>query len=416
MKRSLLAIAVLLSACGGNTQPPPPGVALKSKESRITQAPPQSDITTIITSNQDFGLDLMHRLAPEGNALIAPHSIQLAFGMLYAGANADTKTAIEKTFHLPVGTSAYHPVMNHLDQQFAEIAQNGKARDGSQMKLDVQDQLFTQKGFHVEQAYLDTLAKFYGAGVNQLDFEHQAESSRTAINDWVSTATQQKITELFPQGAIDSSTRLTLVNTIYMDAGWAHAFKESDTEDKPFHLASGTDVTVKMMRQALVPGSYAKDGDVVIAELPYSGDQLALTVVMPAKLSDLEPIDAAKLQGWFGQLHAEKLDLGMPRMKLEEKYTLDDALKAMGMSIAYSDQADFSGISGDKSLSVQTAVHKTYADIAEKGTEAAAATGIGVGTTSIEVGQEVTLDHPFLFFIRDTKSGEILFLGRFTGP
>lgn len=416
MKRLVLALAALgLAACGGPAAPP--GKLLQSAKARITTAPPQTDIDAVVGGNTAFGLDVFNRLAPSGNALVSPYSIDAAFGMLYGGARNGTATAFEQTFHISVPAATFHRVMNHVDLQLADRAKTGKARDGGPLKLNVANQLFTQDGFALQPDYLDLLSQEYGAGVATLDFEHQAEDARLKINDWVANRTEDKIKDLFGKGVINPDTRLVLVNALYLDAAWSKTFDESKTHDAPFHLAEGGDATVKMMQNPELKGRHALVDQTEVVELPYSGDQLALDIVMPPALSDLEPVDDAKLASLLGQLGDTPLDLSMPRFTLKSKYSLDDALKAMGLSVAYTADADFSGITGDRSLFIQGSVHQTFGDVSEKGTEAAAATGISVGTTSVGPSAvKVVIDHPFLFVLRDKPTGQVLFIGRFTHP
>jgi serpin B len=253
-----------------------------------------------------------------------------------------------------------------------------------------------------------------------VDYIHAAEASRQTINQWVSDQTEGKIKDLLPQGSINELTRLVLTNAIYFNAAWASQFEKAMTQNGPFHRLDGSTVTVPMMHQ-MKSFRYAEGADYQAVELPYDGNQLSMVIILPAadRFNSFEAgLDSVQVKDIIASLQSSQVNLAMPRFKIESEFGLKPALGSLGMAAAFSpDEADFSGMDGQKDLYISDVVHKAYVSVDEAGTEAAAATGVIVGTTSLPTNiKNVTLDHPFIFLIRDIPTGTILFLGRVMDP
>jgi serpin B len=280
--------------------------------------------------------------------------------------------------------------------------------------------IWGQKGYPFLDAYLDTLAVNYGAGLRVLDFQAAPDQSRVVINDWVAEQTEDRIKDLIPQGAIDKLTRLVLTNAVYFNAAWASQFEEAATSDGVFHRPGGSDVTVPMMHQSGY-FQYAEYDDYAAIELPYDGLELSMLILVPSEgsLGSFEQrLTSALAQESIAGLVGQPVVLSMPRFKVESSFGLNDALSSLGMTAAFDQSAaDFSGMDGARDLYITDVVHKAFVDVDESGTEAAAATAVIVGATSAPAQPvQLTIDRPFVFAIRDIPTGTILFLGRVTDP
>jgi serpin B len=253
-----------------------------------------------------------------------------------------------------------------------------------------------------------------------LDFAADPESSRDTINNWISDQTEGRIKDLIPRGALDKLTRLVLTNAIYFNAAWATPFEKSQTQDGPFHLQSGGQVTVPMMRQTKSFG-YAEGQNYQAVELPYDGRELSMVILLP-KSGQFDAFEGALNAGQVNtilkNLKQRQVVLSLPRFKIESEFNLAATLAAMGMPAAFSSEADFSGMDGGKNLFISDVIHKAFVTVDEAGTEAAAATAVVMGLTSVMPEQpvEVTVDRPFVFLIRDVQTGAILFVGRIVNP
>jgi serpin B len=422
--RKMLLVFVAVSLVVGLVGCAPSASAdeMRSDEPRQTPASlPVNELTELVNGNNTFAFDL-HRQIRSGseNLFFSPYSISIALAMTYAGARDETahEMAGAMQFYLP--NDSLHPAFNYLDQQLAARGEGAQGKDGEGFRLNVVNAIWGQKGYAFRSEYLDVLARNYGAGLRILDFENQPEPSRVTINDWVEEQTESRIKDLIPQGAIDSLTRLVLTNAVYFNAAWQSQFEESATSSGTFHLIGGNDVTVPMMRQTASFG-YGEGSGYQVIELPYDGGELSMVVLLPAEgqfEAFEDSIDNEAYLDVVDSLQWTRLDLTMPKFKMETSFGLNDALAAMGMEQAFDPgRADFSGMDGTRSLYITDVVHKAFVEVDEAGTEAAAATAVIVGTTSMPADPiAVTIDRPFLFLIRDIETGTILFLGRVMNP
>ncbi len=247
---------------------------------------------------------------------------------------------------------------------------------------------------------------------------------RQEINAWIEEQTAQKIKDLIPRGQLDARTKLVLTNAVYFKGDWASAFQAGQTHDADFAVAAQQKVTVPLMhKKETYP--YAEVASLQVLELPYKGDELSMLVLLPRTpdgLPELEKaLSATKIAALRAELRRQEVDVYLPKFKLDASFSLNGALKVLGMKLAFSDtEADFSAMDGRKDLCVSTALHKAYVDVNEAGTEAAAATAIGVRAMAARMPSKpipvFRADHPFVFIIGDKRDGSMLFLGRMANP
>ncbi len=429
----ILIFALLVQGC---TTVPGPAANLSqsedlavSKLARISNpAIPQSDQDQLSAGNRAFSADLYQKLRSQsGNLFFSPYSISLALAMTYGGARAETAGQMATAMHFTLPPDRLHPAFNGLDQYLETLGQAGLNQQptpsigsGQDFQLNIANSIWGQKDFDFFPAYLDLLSQNYGAGLRLIDFSKAPEPARQTINDWVSQQTKDKIKDLFPQGTIDANTRLVLANAIYFKASWYSPFEESNTQNGVFHLLDGTQVTVPMMVSGHTASSFEKGDGFQVVGLPYMGQSTMMVVVLPdqGQFNAFEAsLDASKLDQILKGLNGAEVNLTLPKFKIESSFNLSDTLAGMGMSDAFNaSKADFSGMDGKQDLSISQVVHKAYVSVDEKGTEAAAATGVAMTTSAMFNPPVVKVDRPFLFFIYDQKSGTILFAGREMNP
>ncbi len=419
MKRiflSLLAVLLLLSVVGCCAEGTQISMALSDKPRETSPDISTSNLTALVDGNSAFAFDLYQALSDqEGNLFYSPYSISLALAMTYAGARGETEEQMADTLQFTLPQDRLHPAFNGLDLELASRGEGAAGKDEKGFRLNIVNAIWGQKDFEFLAEFLDVLAENYGAGLRLLDFINYPEESRITINDWVSDQTEGRIKDLIPQGVIDALTRLVLTNAIYFNAAWLNPFNEELTGDGTFHLLDGTEVTVPMMMQTESLG-YAEGDGYQVVELPYDGDQLSMVIFIPEtdRFEEFEDsLDAAGVSGMVQDVEYREVALTMPTFEFESEFSLAETLAAMGMPIAFSAAADFSGMTGNRDLAIAEVLHKAFVSVDEAGTEAAAATAVVMRLTAApEEPVEVTVDHPFIFLIRDVETGAILFVGR----
>jgi serpin B len=399
------------------------GEVLQSDKERITSPDvTPNEQTLLVEGNSAFAFEPYQALkGKEGNLFYSPYSISLALAMTYAGARGETAQQMADTLKFLLEPASLHPAFNWLDAELASRGEGAQGKDGEGFRLNIVNAIWGQKDYEFLSDFLDVLAENYGAGLRILDFITAPKESRLAINEWVSDQTEGRIKDLIPQGAIDEWTRLVLTNAIYFNAAWKYPFDGNMTTNGPFYLLDGGQKTVPMMRQDQFFG-YAEGGGYQAVELPYDGDELSMVILLPAS-GDFEAFEkglqAQQVDAIISGLQNTRVTLTMPKFEFDSEFSLKDTLSDMGMRDAFSpEDADFSGMTGNTELFISDVVHKAFVAVDEAGTEAAAATAVIVGTTSIptEPPVEVTLDRPFIFLIRDIETGAILFIGRVLNP
>jgi serpin B len=396
----VLAVSAVLSA-----QPPSTG----------------SDQATLVQGNNAFAIDLYGQLRQQdGNLFFSPASISTAFAMAYAGAHGQTATEMAAALHFKLPPDRLHPAMGAL------LAGMNAPHQG--YALSVADALWAQQDEKFLPAYLNLVQANYGAGFRAVDFKTAPDSVRATINQWVEKQTNDKIQNLLGPGTVTPLTRLILTNAIYFKAAWADQFNKDATENKDFHLSASKTIQASTMRNS---GSYYyfKGPSFQALLMPYEKDEVSMLILLPDAIDGLPALErsltAGNLEKWTALLsYAHEVIVSLPRFKITQQFELSSTLEELGVKSAFdASTADFSAITGDKSLSISAAIHKAYIDLDENGTEAAAATAVVMQMAMAARPSSpppppivFTADHPFLFLIRDNQSGGILFMGRVTDP
>jgi len=425
MNKKLIAVLVIVlllpMIASIQMAQPAAGEVLKSDKERITSP----DVSTgeqalLVEGNSAFAFEFYKALREEeGNLFYSPYSISVALAMTYAGARDETAQQMADTLHFLLGQEKLHPTFNWLDAELAKRGEGAKGKDGEGFRLNIVNAIWGQKDYEFLPAFLDVLAENYGAGLRILDFIAETEKSRLAINNWVSHQTQGRIEDLIPPGAIGALTRLVLTNAIYFNAAWNYPFDKKMTADGLFYLLDGGQVTVPMMKQTESFG-YTEGEGYQAVELLYDGDELSMVVLLPedGEFEVFEEgLQAQQVCDIISGLQSTEVTLTMPKFEFDSEFSLKDTLAGMGMPIAFSGGADFSGMTGIRELAISDVVHKAFVAVDEAGTEAAAATAVIMELTAVpEPPVEVTMDRPFIFLIRDIDTGAILFVGRVVNP
>ncbi|MEO6158172.1 MAG: serpin family protein, partial [Ilumatobacteraceae bacterium] len=375
-----------------------------------------------VQSVNSFGADLyarLHSAKPNQNLVFSPASIAIALAMTSAGARGSTLDQIDHVLHVDDPHGIHHS-MNALSAALATRNATGKVGgENATVTLSVVNSLWGQAGFEFVPAFLDLLAGEYGAGMNLVDYEHDPESARADINEWVDKATNQRIPQLLGPGTLTRDSRLTLVNAIYLKARWSSTFSDGNTKPTPFHVSADRTVQAAMMRQTGHFG-YAQGAGWSAVDLPYVFDDLSMTVIVadeggatgaaPA-LPDITTVVAA--------LETREVRLGFPKFDFKTSTSLADVLRQMGIIDAFSASADFTGMTTSAALSIADVIHQANITVDENGTEAAAATAVIAVATAAPAPSEpivLTVDRPFLFALRDRPTGAVVFLGRVADP
>jgi serpin B len=363
----------------------------------------------------------------DANLSLSPFNIATALSMVLGGARGTTAAEIATVLH-----QHYDPSYDSgLAALAADLAMAGNAGGN---ELLTANGLWVQKGFPLQPEFQKTLANEYHAALPPLDFFANSEAARGEINRWTGQHTKDKIKDLFPAGSLNAQTRLVLTSAIYFYGKWQSPFLTSRTQPAGFTLPSGATTQTNFMNQT-EHFKYAETPSGQILEMPYAGTGIAFDVLLPrvlpdnrtsriypgvTGLGDLErSLTSDKLTAWLGSLTNRNVLVGLPKFRVESEFSLGKALSAMGMPAAFTGNADFSGIDGRGKLAISEVMHKAFVDVSEQGTEAAAATGTAMRAISMRMPEPPVVfraDHPFLFLIRDTRSGVILFIGRLTNP
>jgi serpin B len=389
------------------------------------------DAKLVAQGNNCFALQLYQRLQEsEGNLFFSPYSVSTALAMTYAGARGQTQEQMARVLCFPtsaqvlqeLGAAGQPLAPEQFAQAFGRIVKDLNARGGqNKYELRVANALWGQKGYEFLPQFIELVEKQYEGKLQTVDFVAATEQARRTINAWVEKQTNDKIKDLISPGLLDALTRLVLTNAIYFKGNWARQFEKKETQDAPFTLPDGSTVQVPMMNQQAEFG-YAQIESLQVLEMPYVGEELSMVVLLPkeqAGISTLEKsLTGENLTKWLDAIRKREVIVSMPKFKMTSKFGLNDVLRSMGMIDAFSDSADFTGMTRRRDLFISAVIHQAYVDVNEEGTEAAAATGVTMRVLSVGPNQTPIFraDHPFLFLIRDKASGSILFLGRMMDP
>ena len=372
---------------------------------------------SVVTANTTFGFNLfdeIRKTEQDKNIFISPFSISVALAMTLNGAAGDTEQAMTDTLQLQGLDSA------SINTGYAGLRQTLLTSD-PKVTLAIANSLWARQDVPFNQNFLQRNAQFFGAEISTSDFT----DPRTVetINQWVDTNTNGKITKILDE--IDPAAVLFLINAIYFKGTWQEAFDPSETREGPFHLANGDVKQVPMMRQHRQYPYYQGKNFQAIS-LAYGDGQMNMYIFLPDPESDLnsflENLNAERWENWMSQFHTQDVSLVMPKFKLEYRKKLNDTLKTLGMDIAFDPAlADFSRMAPleilGKNLYIGEVIHKTFVEVNEEGTEAAAVTSVGVVATSLPPPPiPFTIDRPFFFAIRDNPTKTVLFMGVVVDP
>ena len=416
---STLILLSIITACGGAPSVHA-NIAESNKQRETNPRVAEGDMENLVHGNNTFALDIYESLrAQDGNMILSPYSISLALAMTYAGARGESDSQMAQSLHFDLPQGQLHPAFNTLDLAL-EKTPTPLENDLKPMQLKIANAVWAEQTYSFLQEFLDTISINYGAGINLADFVNQFEPARKEINAWVSDKTEDKINDLLPGNSVNSNTRMVLVNAIYFKADWLAQFDVNSTGEAPFHLLDGSEVNVSTMNRGMeIP--YATDDGWQMIELSYAGETAAMDILVPdsGRFDEIESnLNVEAVSAMLTDLQPLNVMLSLPKFKFESTYQLPDTLSGMGMKDAFDGSlADFSGMTGDKDLFIGNVIHKAFVAVDEKGTEAAAATAVimeGRGAPSFDISLQV--DRPFIFIIRDTANGQILFIGRVTNP
>ena len=378
-----------------------------------------AEVGVVAQSANKFALVLHEILRNEGslvdeNLFYSPASLLIALAMTCFGARGKTAEELESVLHL-IPDSSSGPNMKKFLSSLNSSSDNNT-------KLLTANKLFIEKSLEILKSYRAGMQEFYESEITSVDYKQRTEEVREEINKWVEQKTNDKIKGLIPPGMLSSDTRLVLVNAIYFKGLWLQPFLKEETFPGTFFVAANEKVQVQMMRQE---GHFkffeSKELGCQILEMPYIGSKMSMVIFLPVETDGLGSLEGMiaydnfeKSLSTLDSSRPEEMEVFLPKFKLTQQFSLNDVLSKMGASEMFiAGKADFSGITAD-SLYVSQVVHKAFIEVNEEGTEAAAATGIGVNALSLK--PMFNVDHPFLFFIRHSDTGAILFMGRLLKP
>jgi len=389
---------------------------LFKKTSKETKANKQSDASaaavdkTLVDSNTDFALKIFKELSDEdknNNVFISPISISIALAMAYNGARNQTKEEIAQVLEFTNFTP------EKLNESFKNLLASMSGID-DMVELYVGNSIWYRNDFNIEKNFVDLTKDYYDASVYDVDFTAQDTAGR--INNWVSEATQNKISKIVDQSALKDVV-MYLVNAIYFKGQWKDKFKEENTKDDTFNLPDNSTKEIQMM-QNNKKYMYNKGTDFQMLRMPYGRDKTSMYVLLPDEGVELDGfinnLSGDLLNKYITEASSAEVDLKFPKFKVEYgTKSLIEPFKKLGIINAFTDKADFSGIA--LQMFISQIDHKAIIEVNEEGTVAAAATSFGMGATAIRP-VEFIVNRPFVLMIRDDRTGNILFMGKIINP
>jgi len=400
---ALLVLPIMLLSCSKNDE------ILPSEPVPISLT---TDQTALIESGNEFAFDIFKNIISgenEGkNVMISPLSISSALSMTINGANGETREAMLEALRLKgITVDAVNKAYRDLTKALISV--------DKRVLISIANSVWTEDDFNVKKAFIDVLTQYYDAQSEAFDINDPNAPAR--MNAWIENKTNGLIKDMIE--SLDDNTVMLLINAIYFKGKWASEFDRTKTENLPFYLTSGS-VNVPMMKQKSDFSVFEGNG-FVMAEFPYGQGNFVMDVILPDQSSSLSGtmnlITDANFNGWISQMRKRETDVTFPKFKYGFKKKLKDVLSNMGMGIAFTDAADFSNISEQYDLLINEVTHQSFIETDEEGTEAAAATVVEIGLTSVGPSSfEFRMDRPFIFIIRETTTNSILFMGRVADP
>lgn len=405
-----------------STALPPMQVSSQSAAlARVNPAAAPAQVAELVQNNTTFATDFYHQLTAdsEQNIIFSPYSVSLAFSMVYAGARGTTAAHMATVLHyLP--QEVHHPAFNALDQQLSADRQPAPnpAATGTPFQLTIANAAWAQRDFPFKERYLNTLAQYYGAGVQEADFVQQRQQATKTMNTWVADQTQNRITDILSPETLSPQTRLVLINAVYFKASWAKGFGGAETQPGPFTLSDGRTVQVPLMHRTGLRTEYAASNEYQAIVLPYVGETVDMLIVLPhaGHFTDVEQqVNGSFFQNIRNQTETHDVTVCMPRFAFETNIALPDIFKRMGLAAPFDPAADFSAMTDAGDVYVSDARHRSTITVDEEGTEAVAATSASMAVSEAKQAT-MTIDRPFIFAIQDRVTGTVLFLGRVMNP
>jgi len=373
------------------------------------------EVQNIVNANNRFAVNFYNEIAKDGNnnLFFSPFSIINAFAMAYEGATGKTANEIKSTLFLPAKDnqrlSGFQSLHNQINQKKSDCI------------LSIANAYWVQNNFALKKNYVETIEKFYHGEACNLDFKRNPQHAVNRINNWAEEKTKGKIKKFLNYGDVDSGTRLVLTNAIYFKALWQTQFNKNLTEPADFRINENNVIKAQMMHLKDTEFPYAETDNFQVLKIPYGCNNLSMLIILPRTLNEemVKEIDYEKIMEMQKLLTKQKIDIFIPKFKIEQTYDLINPLRNLGIRTAFDPvAADFSKITGSKNLYISKAIQKSFIEVTEEGTEAAAATGIVMNITAARPGVKKVFvaDHPFIFLIIEEKSNLVLFVGRISKP
>jgi len=374
----------------------------------------ENELLTLVDNNNKFAFSIFDKLhkSEEGNIFFSPYSISEALAIVYAGAKGDTKTEIASVFNFnTVDEKNLYESFNALDLHLNSEDEN--------YIFDLSNAIWIQNNYPVLDSYLDTIKVNYGAKVQAVDFVNKTEESRLAINEWVEEQTHQRIKDIIPEGGVNKSTPVVITNTVYFKGQWLNNFQKAYTKDDIFTLENGFSTETTFMNQYDGNYKYLKESYYQAIELPYKGKKSSMVIILPDKNELLNTIDNIEsIYKNIAPMSYQNIILKMPKFEFSTPaYDIKEYLKTLGMITPFYQGADFTNMTSDANLFIDSIAHKAFIVVDEDGIEAAAATAV-VDSNISGVANQITFDinRAFILFIKDNMSGQILFMGLIKEP
>lgn len=370
----------------------------------------------------EWSVNMYNHLRATGedeNILFSPLSIALAMGVMELGAQGSTLKEIRHSM-------GYDGLKNGEEFSFLKDFSNMVSAEESQYVMKIANSLFVQNGFHINDEFLQMMKKYFNAEVNHVDFS-QNVAVANYINKWVENYTNSLLKDLVSPRDFDSVTHLALINAVYFKGNWKSQFRPENTRTFSFTKDDESEVQIPMMYQQgefyygeFSDGSNEAGGIYQVLEIPYEGDEISMMLVLSRQevpLATLEPLLKAQLiEEWTNSVKKQKVEVYLPRFTVEQEIDLKDTFKALGVTEIFNKDANLTAMSDKKELFLSKIVHKSFIEVNEEGSEAAAASGMIAISRMAVLYPQVIVDHPFLFLIKIRKTGTILFMGRVMHP
>ena len=372
----------------------------------------------IASGNNQFAINLFKELKNENqnkNIFFSPFSISTALAMTYAGARNETEKQMSKTLNFSLDQTKFHINYKLLNKKIKNNAQDN-------ITLNIANSIWAQENYKFLASFFNEVTTNYNAKVKNADFINDIEREKAIkeINRWVDSTTLHKISEVLNSKSVNRDTRMVLVNAIYFYGKWATEFKKENTKSGSFNLNKKNTINTEFMNRT-DSMFYYEDSNLKALEIPYKEKKASMIVILPNETDGIENIENSfnydSYKKIIASMNKTKVRLLLPKFKTECDYYLKDALSTMGMPIAFSYTADFSGMTGNNELYINNVFHKAMINVSEEGTEASAVTAVFM---FIKVNNEIIknfiVDHPFLFIIKENETGTILFIGKIINP